>query len=132
LLAAWLSTAQCEKTVVTKPKILDSIHMVEADTDTDMDTQAHTLFLFLFCCCCFARKRVLTRNPISELKKKKKQNKKETPATKKLKQDWRDGSVIKSTGCSSRGPEFNSQQHMVAHNHLQWDPMPSSVKQASM
>jgi len=25
-------------------------------------------------------------------------------------QDWRDGSVVKSTDCSSRGPEFNSQQ----------------------
>ena len=24
--------------------------------------------------------------------------------------DWRDGSVVKSTGCSSRGPEFKSQQ----------------------
>jgi hypothetical protein len=23
---------------------------------------------------------------------------------------WRDGSVVKSTSCSSRGPEFNSQQ----------------------
>ena len=23
---------------------------------------------------------------------------------------WRDGSEVKSTGCSSRGPEFNSQQ----------------------
>jgi hypothetical protein len=23
---------------------------------------------------------------------------------------WRDGSGVKSTGCSSRGPEFNSQQ----------------------
>jgi hypothetical protein len=23
---------------------------------------------------------------------------------------WRDGSAIKSTGCSSKGPEFNSQQ----------------------
>jgi hypothetical protein len=23
---------------------------------------------------------------------------------------WRDGSVLKSTDCSSRGPEFNSQQ----------------------
>jgi hypothetical protein len=23
---------------------------------------------------------------------------------------WRDGSVVKSTGCSSKGPEFNSQQ----------------------
>jgi hypothetical protein len=25
-------------------------------------------------------------------------------------QGWRDGSVVKSTGCSSRGPEFKSQQ----------------------
>jgi hypothetical protein len=23
---------------------------------------------------------------------------------------WRDGSVVKSTDCSSRGPDFNSQQ----------------------
>jgi hypothetical protein len=23
--------------------------------------------------------------------------------------DWRDGSAVKSTDCSSRGPEFNSQ-----------------------
>jgi hypothetical protein len=23
---------------------------------------------------------------------------------------WTDGSAVKSTGCSSRGPEFNSQQ----------------------
>jgi hypothetical protein len=23
---------------------------------------------------------------------------------------WRDGTVVKSTGCSSKGPEFNSQQ----------------------
>ena len=26
------------------------------------------------------------------------------------KQGWRDGSEVKSTDCSSRGPEFNSQQ----------------------
>jgi hypothetical protein len=26
------------------------------------------------------------------------------------KEGWRDGSVVKSTDCSSRGPEFNSQQ----------------------
>jgi hypothetical protein len=25
-------------------------------------------------------------------------------------EDWRDGSVVKSTDCSSRDPEFNSQQ----------------------
>jgi hypothetical protein len=29
---------------------------------------------------------------------------------KKQKTGWRDGSVVKSTDCSSRGPEFNSQQ----------------------
>jgi hypothetical protein len=28
----------------------------------------------------------------------------------KKKSDWRDGSAVKSTDCSSRGPEFNSQQ----------------------
>jgi hypothetical protein len=28
----------------------------------------------------------------------------------KIKEGWRDGSSVKSTGCSSRGPEFNSQQ----------------------
>jgi hypothetical protein len=32
--------------------------------------------------------------------------------------DWRDGLTIKSTDCSSRGPEFNSRNHIVAHNHL--------------
>jgi len=31
---------------------------------------------------------------------------------------WRDGSVIKNTGCSSRGPEFNSQ-------HPRGDSQPS-------
>jgi hypothetical protein len=27
---------------------------------------------------------------------------------KKKKKDWRDGSAVKSSDCSSRGPEFNS------------------------
>jgi hypothetical protein len=31
------------------------------------------------------------------------------------KQYWRDGSAIKSSDCSSRGPEFNSQQPQIAH-----------------
>jgi hypothetical protein len=31
-------------------------------------------------------------------------------ATETLRQGWRAGSVVKSTDCSSRGPEFNSQQ----------------------
>jgi hypothetical protein len=29
---------------------------------------------------------------------------------KELLRGWRDGSAVKSTNCSSRGPEFNSQQ----------------------
>jgi hypothetical protein len=33
-----------------------------------------------------------------------------------LLEGWRDGSVMKSTGCSSRGPGFNS-QHAHAHTH---------------
>ena len=31
---------------------------------------------------------------------------------------WRDGSEAKRTNCCSRGPEFNSNNHMMAHNHL--------------
>jgi hypothetical protein len=34
--------------------------------------------------------------------------------------------VVKSTDCSSKGPEFNSSNHTVAHNHLQCDLVPSS------
>jgi hypothetical protein len=29
---------------------------------------------------------------------------------KEFKEDWQDVSAVKSIGCSSRGPEFNSQQ----------------------
>jgi hypothetical protein len=29
---------------------------------------------------------------------------------KEIEEGWRDGSVVKSTDCSSRGPEYNSQQ----------------------
>lgn len=28
---------------------------------------------------------------------------------------WRDGSVVRSTDCSSRGPEINSQQPQTSH-----------------
>ena len=31
---------------------------------------------------------------------------------------WKDGSGIKITDCSSRGSEFNSNNYMLAHNHL--------------
>jgi hypothetical protein len=37
-------------------------------------------------------------------------SKKKSMCNKKEKEDWRDGSAFKSTDCSSRGPEFNSQQ----------------------
>jgi hypothetical protein len=40
--------------------------------------------------------------------------------------------MVKSTVCSSRGPEFNSQHHMVAPKHLQWDLMPSAVVEEYM
>lgn len=36
----------------------------------------------------------------------------------KSKGDWRDGSIVKSTGWSSTGPRFSSQHPMVAHNPL--------------
>jgi hypothetical protein len=45
---------------------------------------------------------------------------------KKGKRGWRDGSEVKSTDCSSEGPEFISQQPHGRYNHLEWDPMPSS------
>jgi hypothetical protein len=33
---------------------------------------------------------------------------------------------VESTGCSSRGPRFNSQHHMTAHNCLQHQDLTSS------
>lgn len=33
---------------------------------------------------------------------------------------WRDDSVVKNTGCSSKGPEFSSEHHMVGHDTLFW------------
>ena len=40
---------------------------------------------------------------------------------------WRDGSEVKSTDCSSRGPEFKSQQsHGGSQPSVMGDPMPSS------
>ena len=46
-------------------------------------------------------------------------------------QGWRDGSVVKSTGCSSRGPQFNS-QHPHGSSQLSvtpasGDPTPSDI-----
>lgn len=34
-------------------------------------------------------------------------------------EDWSDGSAVKNTGSSPRGPKFNSSIHRVAHNHLE-------------
>jgi hypothetical protein len=39
---------------------------------------------------------------------------------------WKDGAVVKSTDCSSRGPEFNSQQPHGGSQPSVWDLMPSS------
>jgi len=46
---------------------------------------------------------------------------------KPIKEGWRDDSVFKSTDCSSRGPEFNSQQphggsqpSMMRSDDLSW------------
>jgi hypothetical protein len=43
--------------------------------------------------------RTAQRNPVSGIKKKKEGS-----------ECWRDSSEVKSTDCSTRGPEFNSQQ----------------------
>jgi hypothetical protein len=44
-----------------------------------------------------------------------------------------DGLAIKRTDCSSGGPEFKiPSNHMVAHNHLWWNLMPSSGVQTNM
>lgn len=34
------------------------------------------------------------------------------------KEDWRDGSAAKNTGCSSKGPRFHSQHLVATHSHL--------------
>jgi hypothetical protein len=40
---------------------------------------------------------------------------------------WRDGSAVKSTDCSSEGPEFNSQQpHGGSQPSIMRSEMPSS------
>ena len=52
-------------------------------------------------------------------KDEKKSGKKNKRLKKKERRGWRDGSVVKSTDCSSRGSEFNSQQlSSILHNHL--------------
>jgi hypothetical protein len=47
-------------------------------------------------------------NKLTQNRSKKKTKNKQTNKKKLL--GWRHGSVVKSTNCSSRGPEFNSQQ----------------------
>jgi hypothetical protein len=39
---------------------------------------------------------------------------------------WRDGLAVKSIDCSSRDPEFNSQQPHCGSHHLEQSPMLSS------
>jgi hypothetical protein len=45
---------------------------------------------------------------------------------------WRDGSVVKSTGCSSEVLSLTPSNHRVAHNHLYWDLTPSAGTQVYM
>jgi hypothetical protein len=52
------------------------------------------------------------------LKKKKKEEEEEEE--KKEGGGWRDGSAVKSTDCSSRGPEFNSKHTVMGSNALSW------------
>jgi hypothetical protein len=50
-----------------------------------------------------------------------KKSKKQQDSTYPIKNEvrgWSDCSVLKGTDCSSRGPEFDSWQPPVAHNHL--------------
>jgi hypothetical protein len=57
--------------------------------------------------------RACTNNVQYSSYKQDKHNLKETASGVSLKiisGDWRDGSAVKSTDCSSRGPEFKSQQ----------------------
>jgi hypothetical protein len=64
--------------------------------------------------------RVSSRTARAKQRNKKTKNKKPQKQQQKIWEGWgwRDGSAVKSTDCSSRGSEFNSQQHMMAHNHL--------------
>jgi hypothetical protein len=62
--------------------------------------------------------RGLYRETLSRKTKTNKKKKKKKEKERKEAEGWRDGSVVKSTNCSSRGPEFNPSNHMVAHSHL--------------
>jgi len=59
-----------------------------------------------------------TRDPVSKTNKNNKEN--------HLK-GWRDGSVVKSTDCSSRGPEFKSQQHGGSQPYIYMSPKDMSL-----
>jgi hypothetical protein len=49
-------------------------------------------------------------------KKKEKEEEEEEKKTQQQQHGWRDGPVVKDTGCSCRGPGFITSTHMVAHN----------------
>jgi hypothetical protein len=53
--------------------------------------------------------RATKRNPISKKEKKKKKGRKETKRKENKPGGWRKSSI----GCSSRGPEFNSQPSVI-------------------
>ena len=80
-----------------------------------LNLQPHDIVQWQTICYQFKRSNSPKVEILFSVQKKKKQ---ENPS-RYYKLGWRDGSVLKSTGCSSGGPEFNSQQrYIVAHNHL--------------
>jgi len=67
---------------------------------TDRNAQSHSPFLL-------EKKR---KEKKGEEKKRKEKKRNETKRNEMKQGSWTDGSVVKSTDCSSRGPEFNSHQ----------------------
>jgi type IV secretory pathway VirB9-like protein len=62
--------------------------------------------------------RATQRNPVSKNQKKKKKKKEKEKEKEEKERGWRDGSAVKSTDCSFRGPRLISSIYMVAHKHL--------------
>jgi hypothetical protein len=50
------------------------------------------------------------KTPTHKIKSETQTNIREERSLRRNQNGWRDGSAVKNTDCSSRGPEFNSQQ----------------------
>jgi hypothetical protein len=78
--------------------------------------------------------RATQKNPVlkKERKRKRKKKKEKKSKTKSWALGWRNGLVIKSTDCSSRGPEFNSQHpHGGSHPSVMGTDASSGVSEDS-